>query len=165
MPFNLLKRYNHLLEIDDLNFSNRIESLRGVFDRDIVNNDNFSFRGKSLNPTPKDGEIPIDTLFSHLTTTIVDGKTKKREFERDRSIRIHWIKNHLREKEGDLMVFSTKDKGGIRTYVYDKKELYVIVLEPLRKIDEYYLLTAYYLTGKNRFKIEKKYKRRLDELL
>ena len=57
---------------------------------------------------------------------------------------------------------------GIRTYIYDKEQYYVIVLEPLRKKDEYYLLTAYKLTGKDlkRNKILAKYNnRRLPELL
>jgi len=59
-----------------------------------------------------------------------------------------------------MPVFSAKDKGGIRTYIYDQTEHYVMVLEPLRKINEYYLLTAYHLKGKDNKKIENKYKRR-----
>jgi hypothetical protein len=39
------------------------------------------------------------------------------------------------------------------------------VLEPKENKNEYFLLTAYYLRGRNKFKIEKKYKRRLKELL
>ena len=44
--------------------------------------------------------------------------------------------------------------------------IYVIVLEPLRE-NEYYLLTAFYVRGKDakRKKYEKKYKRRLSDLL
>lgn len=65
-----------------------------------------------------------------------------------------------------------------RTYIYDKTEQYVIVLEPkeAKRIDSeekehpyyyYYLLTAYKLEGKDkkRNKIEKLYERRLSSVL
>lgn len=63
-----------------------------------------------------------------------------------------------------MYVFSVDESAcGVRTYIYDKDENYVIVLEPLRNSNEYYLLTAYHLRGKDksRDKIMKKYKRRL----
>lgn len=165
MSFNLIKVYNQLLEIGSFNETQRKKSLMGIFNRDVKNNPNFKFRTKQINPTPKDGEFPLDTLFKHLTTVIVDRKTRKREFERERSIRLHWIKHHINEKKKDeMLVFSTKEKDGVRTYIYDKKEFYVIILEPYRNGLEYYLLTAYHLRGKNRYKIENKYKRRLNEV-
>ena len=54
---------------------------------------------------------------------------------------------------------------GKRTYIWDKDEDYIIVLEPLRNKDEYYLLTAYYTEGKDkaRNKMAKKWKRRIKE--
>ncbi len=164
--FNLVKKYNQLLELDSLTPYIRKESLMGIFNRDVVENQSFKFRSRQINPTPKDGEIPMETLFTHLTTEVVDKKTKKREYERERSIRLHWLKHHIDEKEKEgMLVFSTKDKGGFRTYIYDKREFYVIILEPYRKTDEYYLLTAYNLQGKNKYKIENKYKRALKEVL
>jgi hypothetical protein len=62
-----------------------------------------------------------------------------------------------------LYIFSVDEPDGIRTYIYDREEFYVIVLEPLKKKNEYYLLTAYYLEGKDkaRDKMMKKYNRRL----
>jgi hypothetical protein len=47
------------------------------------------------------------------------------------------------------------------------QEFYVIVLEPMSKNNEYYLLTAYYLQGKDkaRDKMTKKYKRRLSDVV
>jgi hypothetical protein len=65
-----------------------------------------------------------------------------------------------------MLIFSVKEPDGIRTYIYDKDEQYVIVLEPLRKLSEYYLLSAYYVRGKDaaKDKFEKKYKRKLDKL-
>lgn len=64
-----------------------------------------------------------------------------------------------------MLSFSVQEPEGIRTYIYDVDENYVIVLEPLRNRDEYYLLTAYYISGKDakRDKMLKKYKRRLSE--
>ena len=61
MPTNLLRQYPELLEIAHLSPSARKISLRGVFDKDISNNTFFKFRKKQINPTSKDGEIPVDT--------------------------------------------------------------------------------------------------------
>jgi hypothetical protein len=168
MPLNQLKVYNSLLDIAALNTHQRTHSLKLIFTRDIVNNNAFSFRFKPINPTPKDGELPLETLFSHLTTEVVDKQTRKREFEYHRSIRLHWIKFHLEEmKPNNTLVFSVSEPDGNRTYIYDKDEKYVVVLEPLRQKAEYYLLTAFHVRGKDseRDKYLKKYKRRLPELL
>ena len=48
-----------------------------------------------------------------------------------------------------MLCFSVKEPEGIRTYIYDKNEKYVIVLEPKHKNTIYYLLTAYHLRGKD----------------
>ena len=76
-------------------------------------------------------------------------------------MRLHWIKYHLEERQPEhLQVFSVKDKVAIRTYLYDVQESYVIVLEP-RGDNRIIYWTAYYLLGRNRYKIEHKLKRRL----
>jgi len=168
MPLNLLKRYNELLDLLTLTEYQRKQSLMGVFNRDIVNNTNFKFKTKQILPTPAEGKISMETLFSHLTTVIVDKITRRREFEIHRSQRIHWIRHHIEEKKSDNMLFfSVKEPEGVRTYIYDTDEKYVIILEPLRNINQYYLLTAYHLMGKDakRDKILNKYKRKLDEVL
>jgi hypothetical protein len=105
MATNLLRKYPEHLEISHLSPPARNKSLRGVFDRDIQNNTFFKFRKKVNRPTTKDGEIPMDTLFHHLTTVVTDEKTKKREFDLDRSVRLHWIKYHIEEKKKDKMLF------------------------------------------------------------
>jgi hypothetical protein len=66
-----------------------------------------------------------------------------------------------------MFVFSVAEPNGTRTYIYDKDEQYVIVLEPMRKKNEYYLLTAYYIEGKDkaRDKMMKKYRRRLNDVV
>lgn len=46
MPFNKLKNYPELLDIAYMPERERYVSLRGIFDRDITDNDNFSFRNK-----------------------------------------------------------------------------------------------------------------------
>ena len=43
MPFNLLKDYPDLLELDHLSDFERTKSLKGVYARDIENNGNFYF--------------------------------------------------------------------------------------------------------------------------
>jgi hypothetical protein len=168
MPLNLIKRYNDLLDINGLSPRDRNETLLGVFNHDITTHRNFSFRGKKITPTPEDGQLKVDTLFRHLTTVIVDKKTRKREFEIHRSHRLHWVKYHIEEKKQNNMVcFSVKEPEGLRTYIYDKDEKYVIVLEPKHNNTIYYLLTAYHVKGKDakRDKIMKKYKRKLNDVL
>ncbi len=59
MPFNLLKKYPELLEIIHLWETQRIASLKSVFDRDIQNNLNFKFRQKHLRPILMDGETTM----------------------------------------------------------------------------------------------------------
>lgn len=165
MPFNLLKVYNQLLELLGMNEHQRIQSLRGVFQRDIGSNNEFRFRGKMINPT-RGEEEPMDRLFKHLTTEVVDQATRHREFEMRRSERLHWLKYHIEErKNAGMLVFSVQEPEGIRTYILDDDENYVIVLEPYKSQTEYYLLTAYYLDGRNPKKIKAKYKRRLPEVV
>lgn len=128
----------------------------------------YIFQTKQINPTTKEGELPMETLFTHLTTVMNDAGERKREFDIHRSNRLHWVRHHIEEhKKENMLVFSIKEPEGNRTYIYDRDEKYVIILEPLRIKNEYYLLTAYYLMGKDekRDKIEKKFKRRLNEVL
>ncbi len=168
MPLNLLKVYNSLLELAALSEVQRTNSLKGVFRRDIEVNNNFKFRTKQIKPTTADGEYSMERLFRHLTTCITDKATKHREFEMARSMRLHWIRHHIEgRKQDNLYVFSVDEpRCGIRTYIYDRDENYVIVLEPLRNGTEYYLITAYYLEGKDtaRDKMMRKYKRRLSRI-
>ena len=167
MPLNLIKIYNALLDIISMREHERINSLRRIFKRDFEESSPI-FKEKAVYPTPQNnGEIPMDTLFRHLTTVITDKNTRTREFEMERSQRLHWVRYHLDQKKKDNMqLFSVQEQGGIRTYYYDKDEDYVIVLEPRRDGQSYYLLTAYHIGGKDakRNKMDKKYKRRLPEL-
>lgn len=166
MPFNLLKKYNDLLEIDSLNEQERTISLRGVFNKDIV--PGLSFKNKTVHPTTSDTEDKMDRLFRHLTTIVVDKTTNKREFHKSRSVRIHWIKYHIEEnKKDNMLVFSVDEPKGVRTYIYDIDEKYVIVLEPQRNGESYYLLSAYPIEGRDeeRDKMMRKYKRKLDDIL
>lgn len=84
-----------------------------------------------------------------------------------RSLRLHWVKVHIEEAfSANLLIFSVKEPEGNRTYIYDRTEKYVIVLEP-KKDNYYFLLSAYPIEGRDekRDKIEKKYKRRISEIL
>lgn len=168
MPLNLTKIYNTLLDILALSAHERNTSLKRIFKRDFEDS-SAEFNGKPIYPTPQhNGEIPMETLYRHLTTEMVDKKSRERYFEIDRSQRLHWVRHHLDgKKRNNMMLFSVKEREGIRTYYYDKDENYVIVLEPLRDGKSYYLLTAYYIRGKDvqRNKMERKYKRRLNEIL
>lgn len=165
MPTNLLKTYPQLLEIDHLNKSQRTLSLKGIFKRDIEENPEFLFRTKKINPVK--GIInEMQILFNHLTTKIINEQTREREYEPNRSKRLHWIRYHTDEnKKVKMLVFSVEDPEGIRTYIFDEEQNYVIILEPYRNQKEYYLITAYYLEGRNPEKIKRKYKRRLPNII
>ncbi len=168
MPLNLIKRYNDLLDLGAYNNYQRKQSLLAIFDRDIASNVNFTFNGKQITPTPqKDGQIKMATLFFHLTTVMEDKVQRNRIFDYHRSVRLHWVKYHIDfKKKTNMLHFSIKEPEGIRTYLYDKDEKYVIILEPLRNGTEYYFITAYHLRGKDakRNKIVRKFKRKLDVL-
>lgn len=160
MPTNLLKKYNQLLELLYSNHNENIHSLKNVFNRDFNSEKPIIFNSKIIQPTPSDSEDKIERLFNHLTRVVTDEKTKKREFESERAVRIHWIKHHF-EKHNQfesIITFYIKDEN--RAYILDKNESYVIVLEPLRISDSYYLLSAYKLLPSNYQKIMKKYERR-----
>jgi hypothetical protein len=104
----------------------------------------------------------METLYSHLTTIMIDKDTRKREFESTRAVRLHWVKYHIEEESPkNRDVFSVLEPEGMRTYIYDKKEKYIIVLQPSRYAErnEYYLLTAYPLRGGDSRKIDNKKKR------
>jgi len=175
MPLNLLKRYPELLDILGLREDQRNKSLRGVFDHDIQNNPNFKFRTKQLRPILIDGEASMGNLFNHLTREEIieigsDGKQyKRRIFEKDRSMRLHWIKFHIEEnKKTNMEIFSVKErdlekrKDIITTYIYDVEQKYVIVLEPQSSGIDYYLKSAYYL---NKDYGEKKMSKKLQKKL
>ncbi len=159
MPFNLTKKYPTLLELNHLSDFDRINSLKGIFNRDIAENSNFSFRGKKIYPIKSEGVIDMEREFKHLTCKEVveesEGKKfPKRIYDSFRSERLHWIRTHIEEKVNDSVfeVFSTierdqrKRKDVYRTYVYNVTRKYVVVLEPqFRGSQAYYLLSAYYL--------------------
>ena len=160
MPLNQIKKYNSLLELDFLTEESRESSLRKIFDRDFIKFQN-TFKDKNIIPTPKDGESTMDTLFNHLTRSKDNSsKNNSRIYDAHRSKRIHWIKHHFDHQITDVAIFSVIDNKGIRTYLFNKKESYVIILEP-KKDDYYFLITAYYLEGGNTRKIENKMKRKL----
>lgn len=181
MPLNKLKKYPELLILNSLDEKARTQSLRGIFDRDITNNENFSFNGKRIYPIKSDGKLDMDREFMHLTTEEIEetdenGKvTKHRVYDGFRSERLHWIRPHVEQqiKDSNIIVFSVKERNVrkridvYRTYIYNKTQKYVIVLEPqTRNGNAYYLLTAYYLNKKYGVKqIEKKLKAKLDEIL
>ena len=175
MPHNLIKTYPQLLEIVHYDEYRRKESLKGVFRKDIEDNPNLKYKTKQIRPTKAEGIDPMERLLWHLTTRDeIDDKGKKtgtRYFEMARSVRLHWIKHHIDEiKTQNVDVFSYEDRIAgrgdvIRTYIYDKDEEYVIILEPQRSGLDYFLITAYHLNepgGKKQ--IMKKQKRKLDEL-
>ena len=116
MPLNLIKTYPQLLELDQFNEYQRTKSLKGVFRRDIEENPDLNFRNKTIRPIR--GEEPaMELLFRHLTTEQIqekgeDGKLyPKRIFEMDRSIRLHWVKYHLEEREKEnIAIFSVEER-------------------------------------------------------
>ena len=136
---NIIKKYPELLELAYLSEREREHDLHAIFKRDIEDNCQFSFRGWRIYPIKTDGEIDMARLFNH----------------------------HVRELTPDnLDVFTIEERDGKKrkvkkTYIYDKVEKYVIVLEQQRS-NGFYLLTAYHLNKEYGLKaLEKKMKKRL----
>lgn len=167
MVTNLLKIYPDFLDLVGLTEVSNRAALYPVFKRDFIDRPSpLIFRNRPVDPTPKQGEEPMETLYRHLTTVVTDKATRKREFESDRCFRLHWVLVHLNGSCRDsLDVFSIEDADGPRTYIYNAKHKYVVILEPYRDSSGYYLLTAYHLKGGDSRKIENKRKRRLPEIL
>lgn len=168
---NILKKYPELLDITCLSNRDRNNELQSIFKRDIEDNNNFAFRSMKIYPTKKDGEADMGRLFKHLTCEVIEMKNengsvyKKREFEVNRSQRLHWINHHINEKTPEnIEVFELEERDknkrkAKKTYIYDKVEEYVIVLERQRS-NAFYLLTAYHLNKDHGKKaIEKKMKK------
>lgn len=178
MPLNKLKKYPELLDILHLSPKTRDEVLRAIFNRDIEDNPDFSFRGKRIYPIKSDGKVDMDRQFMHLTREEImeedenGRKYPKRVFDQYRSTRLHWILHHIEERLPDkIEVFSVTErdvkwrKDLIKTYIYDSDEKYIIVLEPHRSGTGYYLLSAYYLNRNYGVKeIKKKLKKRLPDI-
>ncbi|MEH6304687.1 hypothetical protein RYH73_03470 [Olivibacter sp. CPCC 100613] len=177
MPANLLKVYSALLELSHLTENDRKSSLKRVFRRDFEESDR-DFLGKPIRPTKNiNGDIDLDNLFHHLITvgsTIEDVQGNVgRIFDLYRSERLHWVKFHLENSHlEEIQVFSTEERDEKkrrnvnRTYLYNKTEKYVVVLEPQRSGLDYYLLSAYYLNKEYSIKqMNKKIKRKLSQIL
>ena len=86
-----------------------------------------------------------------------------------RSKRLHWILFHIEEQKSDVLeVFSVEERYQnrwvIKTYILDKIQRYVIILEPYRRAPDYYLITAYHLEDRNFKKMMQKMKRRLPQV-
>ncbi len=178
MIFNLTKKYPDLLDILGLNEYQRKEILRKIFDRDITDKVPFQFRAKNIRPTKKDGQVDLDTVLHHLTSHEIEveengRKFSKRVYESDRSQRLHWLRPHVDEEiDASIEVFSAterdkkKRKDVTRTYIYNKDEKYVVVLEPQRSDTDYYLLTAYHLNKPYSEKqMKKKMQKRLTQIV
>lgn len=172
--FNKLKKYPELLVLADLNEFDRTKSLRAIFDRDIIENDKFIFNNKQIYPVKTDEKFDLDRVFRHLITVDEDDKSKQREYDSYRSERLHWIRTHIDKNvmDSELTFFCAdyRDRSKrvtlVRTYIYNKKRKYVVVLEPQRNNTAYYLLTAYYLNKKQGIKqIEANLKKRLPYLI
>ena len=176
MPLNLLKKYPELLDFLSLTTIDRTKSLRNIFNRDVVENATFSFKGKQIYPIKADGEFDLQREFMHLTTHVEKDEEgiERRAFDKFRSERLHWIRPHTEEKitDSQVEVFSVQERDSkkrqtvTRTYIYNSNRKYVVVLEPYRNGTAYYLLTAYYLDqlfGEK--KIKKSMKHKLDVIL
>lgn len=172
--FNVLKKYPELLDIMCLSERERQHDLLAIFKRDIEDNPSFAFRSWRIYPIKAQGEADMGRLFKHLTCEEIVAKDAdgteypKRIFEPARSQRLHWINHHIQERSPqNLDVFTTEERDARKrkvkkTYIYDKKEEYVIVLEQQRSC-AFYLLTAYHLNKEYGKKaLMKKMKRRID---
>lgn len=179
MPHNLKKKYPDLLDFVGLDEKSIKASLLLIFKRDIEDNTDFKLRGTRIYPIKSEGAIDMERTFLHLTTCEVETfdengnkHPNKRVFDTDRSIRLHWINHHVKEKTPqNIEIFSVierdqnKREDVAKTYIYDKVEKYVIIFECQRN-KGYYLLSAYHLNKQWAEKaIKKKMKKKLPNIV
>ncbi len=99
--------------------------------------------------------IDVLQLFGHLTSTdFEEDNIKHRQYDLERSRRLHWVRTHIEENTGEtaksIVVFSAEYRNGkkrktvFRTYIWNRKKRYVVILEPY-KTNHYLLITAYYI--------------------
>lgn len=158
MPTNQLVIYNRLLELLHGTPARNIASIRAVFNRDFVEGPVITFYKLPILPRPTEDSSPIEQLFWHLTTVEVDNRVKKRAFDTNRALRIHWIKHHLITRVHNTLYFKVKDEN--RVYILDQDEKYLVVLDPSRAKNAFYLLTAFHLGDSGFRKVLKKYEKR-----
>jgi hypothetical protein len=178
MAINYIKKYKALLELNHFTEWERKQSLQAIFNRDIADNENFTFQNKIIRPLKKEDIFDVESLFKHLTHRSEDEtdkrgvKIKTRNiFDFERSKRLHWILPHINQKVKDeIRLFSSvvriNGQDVIRTFIYNVTEEYIVILEPHRSGLDYYLITAYYLEkiyGGPK-SIKKIYDRRLDKV-
>ena len=170
---NILKVYPELLELTNLELKERQYDLLCIFKRDIEDNSEFSFRSWRIYPIKTQGKPDMERLFKHLTCEEVLIKNEdgtiypKRVFELARSQRLHWINHHIKERSPkNIVVFTVEEKDSKKrkvkkTYIYDKVEEYIIVLEHQRS-NAFYLLTDYHLNKEyGKLAIAKKMKKQI----
>ena len=179
MPLNLTKKYPELLDLIG-SMHNMLDSLRGIYEREIENTPDFKFRGIPIHPLKSEGQLDMERTFKHLTTREYDQyddngnllPLKRREFDLARSKRLHWINHHVHECTPDnIEVFTVTERDKKKhmdvthTYIYDKIHKNVIVFD--RKPNrQFYLLTAYYLDEPYAEKtLQKKMKKRLPSVI
>lgn len=159
MSRNQAKTYNQLLELYNPLPMDNLRSIKMVFSRDFLNPFNIKLRGYNVKPTYSDNQDTLERVFTHLTTVITDQKTRRREFDVLRAVRLHWIKHHLEEKLPEVLkIFTVIDEN--RFYVLDLAEKYVVVLEGHVKTKDFFLLTAYYLEDSRFRNLMTKYEKR-----
>lgn len=180
MPYNLTKKYPDLLELFGSSYEMK-QSLRRIYDRDIENNPDFKFRGIQIHPLKsEEGQLDMDRTFTHLTTKEyasfdAEGNEldeKHREFDIQRSKRLHWINHHVHEKTpANIDIFTVvewdkKKRQDVKhTYIYDRVGKYVIIFDR-RAQKDFYLLTAYYLDAPYAEKaLKKKMKKKEPEVI
>lgn len=181
MMFNQNKMYPELLDIISYSPNARMEVLRKIYERDIQENDKFKFRGVQIFPVKSDGKDEMDRSFRHLTTREFEkydeeGKYigKGREFDMDRSRRLHWVLFHVLESKPDVIDIFTivkrdqkKRRDVKRIYIFDEYQKYVIIMER-QGSNRLFLLTAYYLNeeyGFNEMKNLQNSKNRQESIL
>ena len=93
--------------------------------------------------------------FVHLITR-KNYKTKRREFQPERAVRIHWIKVVLENYESNLITyFKFKEAdGSIWDYFWYKKKNYMVILEKINS--EFLLITAFCVDKDNQLYYKKK---------
>lgn len=165
-PLNLNKApLKEELDYGYMRTNDAIESLKGVFKRDFIDNPCIEFMGKPIIYVREGNDET--KVFKHV---IMNEEYKKREFIDDkRAKRLHWVKTLLEKSQKSqgtkYWIFShNHDKHGLKTYIYHRKLRHLVILEPNSDATGYFFTTAFQVTGTGIDDLRDKYENKLPDL-
>ena len=139
--------FSSVINLEDKNNDEIIELLYEIFKNDFIDNRTYLAEEIYIDPISNDIEPSVnkEKIFWHIITR-VHQKSKKREFDKERAIRIKWIKSIiLNYADTQIKLFYNYEKNNkIRLYLWAYNVDFVVIIQKLGKRSSY-LVTSFYI--------------------